>query len=790
MAREEERDPERREAAARASGEEEEEEGEEGLSDSDDEDEDDEPGSGREEEEEAAAAARRERSEDARLQRAGVPPAAVPAAAARDRSGRRQPGPPPGPLPCRPRMPSPDDEDRERRRSRRRDLLLSQLCFLALVALLLWSLSSMQEHNDLDFMDLLGEDRQWTVGRKLMQVNDTLTSEDAGLQSSKNCTEPALHEFPNDIFTNEDRRQGAVVLHVLCAMYMFYALAIVCDDFFVPSLEKICERLHLSEDVAGATFMAAGSSAPELFTSVIGVFITKGDVGVGTIVGSAVFNILCIIGVCGLFAGQVVALSSWCLLRDSIYYTLSVVALIVFIYDEQVSWWESLVLVLMYLVYIVIMKYNACIHQCFERRTKGTGNMVNGLANNAEIDDNSNCDATVVLLKKANFHRKASVIMVDELLSAYPHQLSFSEAGLRIMITSHFPPKTRLSMASRMLINERQRLINSRAYANGESEVAIKIPIKHTVENGTGPSSGPDRGVNGTRRDDVVAEAGNETENENEDNDNNENDEEEEEDEDDDEGPYTPFDLPSGKLETVKWAFTWPLSFVLYFTVPNCNKPRWEKWFMVTFASSTLWIAAFSYMMVWMVTIIGYTLGIPDVIMGITFLAAGTSVPDCMASLIVARQDSAKQQRTDLLRGLTPGLRLCYGVWRSPEQVAAGQEARVRVPFPVRCVPVLLHHDRVQRVHLCELAHVRGPLSRLATHRASVLLYCAIQDPAAPRVTRAPRAGTSGSPVLFTGLCSCLGGPGCSHPSLLPLLHGFLSPTPSCLLRVKTLTSA
>ncbi|KAB1262422.1 Sodium/potassium/calcium exchanger 3, partial [Camelus dromedarius] len=371
----------------------------------------------------------------------------------------------------------------------------------------------------------------------------------------------------------------------------------------------------------------------------------------------------------------VVALSSWCLLRDSIYYTLSVVALIVFIYDEQVSWWESLVLVLMYLVYIVIMKhgvpatrpagraagsgepgaeledrqaltgsfrpwpcrYNACMHQCFERRTKGAGNMVNGLASNAEVDDSSNCDATVVLLKRANFHRKASVIMVDELLSAYPHQLSFSEAGLRIMITSHFPPKTRLSMASRMLINERQRLINSRAYANGESEVAIRIPIKHTVENGTGPGSAPDRGGSRARRDDAVAEAGDEAENENEDNENNENDEDEE-DEEDEEGPYTPFDPPSGKLETVKWAFTWPLSFVLYFTVPNCNKPRWEKWFMVTFASSTLWIAAFSYIMVWMVTVIGYTLGIPDVIMGITFLAAGTSVPDCMASLIVARQ--------------------------------------------------------------------------------------------------------------------------------------------------------
>lgn len=45
------------------------------------------------------------------------------------------------------------------------------------------------------------------------------------------------------------------------------------------------------------------------------------------------------------------------------------------------------------------------------------------------------------------------------------------------------------------------------------------------------------------------------------------------------------------------------------------------------------------------VTVIGFTLGIPDVIMGITFLAAGTSVPDCMASLIVARQGNHTHTR-------------------------------------------------------------------------------------------------------------------------------------------------
>ncbi|XP_033860738.2 sodium/potassium/calcium exchanger 3-like [Acipenser ruthenus] len=523
------------------------------------------------------------------------------------------------------------------RRKKRKELFLGQICFTGFLLLVVSCFSFLAEKSGYDILSYTTEDDGRWSSRRLMQEANRNETEEEQLTPHlfKNCTEPALHEFPTDVFSIKQRKEGAVVLHVICAMYMFYALAIVCDDYFVPSLEKISERLQLSEDVAGATFMAAGSSAPELFTSVIGVFITKGDVGVGTIVGSAVFNILCIIGVCGIFAGQAVHVSCWTLLRDSTYYTLSVVALILFIHDEKVSWWESLVLVLMYLVYIVIMKFNYRALRYFDRRKKSTINMTNGMANNTEIDDNSNCEATVVLLKKANFHHKASVLMVDELLSAYPHQLSFSDAGLRIMITSHFPPRTRLTMASRMLITERQRLINNKSFTNGDSEVAIRTSNKHRIENGLVASS--ERGMNGHHGEEDGIEAGNETENENEDNENNENDEEEEDD-DDNQGPLVPFELPAGTFNKVKWLVGWPLSLLLYFTVPNCANPRWEKWFMVTFATSTMWIAGFSYIMVWMVTVIGYTLGIPDVIMGITFLAAGTSVPDCMASLIVARQ--------------------------------------------------------------------------------------------------------------------------------------------------------
>lgn len=51
--------------------------------------------------------------------------------------------------------------------------------------------------------------------------------------------------------------------------------------------------------------MAAATSSPELFINSIGTFITKSDLGVGTIVGAAVFNVLAVPACCGIFSKQV-----------------------------------------------------------------------------------------------------------------------------------------------------------------------------------------------------------------------------------------------------------------------------------------------------------------------------------------------------------------------------------------------------------------------------------------------------------------------------------------------------
>lgn len=69
--------------------------------------------------------------------------------------------------------------------------------------------------------------------------------------------------------------------------------------------QSLFAELNMSEDVVGATFMAAAVSGPDLFINIVGTFITEGDIGVGTVVGSAVFNGLAVPAFCGLFAKQV-----------------------------------------------------------------------------------------------------------------------------------------------------------------------------------------------------------------------------------------------------------------------------------------------------------------------------------------------------------------------------------------------------------------------------------------------------------------------------------------------------
>ena len=60
-----------------------------------------------------------------------------------------------------------------------------------------------------------------------------------------------------------------ILFEIFVVIYCFFALAIVCDEYLAPALETLCVHWRVREDVAGATFLAFGSAAPEIVINAV-----------------------------------------------------------------------------------------------------------------------------------------------------------------------------------------------------------------------------------------------------------------------------------------------------------------------------------------------------------------------------------------------------------------------------------------------------------------------------------------------------------------------------------------
>ncbi|XP_014861590.1 PREDICTED: sodium/potassium/calcium exchanger 2-like isoform X3 [Poecilia mexicana] len=418
-------------------------------------------------------------------------------------------------------------------------------------------------------------------------------------------------EYPQDLFTLEERRQGAVVLHMFGMIYMFIALAIVCDEFFVPALTVITEKLSISDDVAGATFMAAGGSAPELFTSIIGVFISHSNVGIGTIVGSAVFNILFVIGMCAIFSKEILNLTWWPLFRDVSFYILDLIMLIIFFLDNIITIWESITLLSAYAAYVIFMKFNSTV----EGFVKGC------MHKNQVVEGEVQPKARPRLQRGGSSASLHNSLMRNSIFQLMIHTLDpLSEEFADSELGTYGKLKYYHSMTEEGKFREKASILHKIAKkkcqvedsekANGVASRAEKnLPNSSSVEVEVTPP------MNGT--------AGQEGETA--------------EDEEEEDQPLS-LSWPESNRKRFTYLFIMPIVLPLWLTLPDVRKTSSKKFFPVTFLGAICWIAGFSYLMVWWAHQVGETIGITEEIMGLTILAAGTSIPDLITSVIVARK--------------------------------------------------------------------------------------------------------------------------------------------------------
>jgi len=527
----------------------------------------------------------------------------------------------------------------------------------------------------------------------VFSVYNYLQSEDVSSIPGRrlSATDSAIYEAHMqdrslDIFPEEADPKIILLPLIIGILYLFLAIAVVCDEFFIPALEVMVDEDHLnvSEDIAGATFMAAGGSAPELFTSFIGTF-QQSEVGIGTIVGSAVFNVLFVIGMCSIFSLEVLQLSWWPLFRDCTYYVISLFVLAIFVgvvSAGEIHLWESLTLFAMYLGYVAVMTFNGQLHKLITGKemekpdegedgteksdinlfqhprsfraglltfirdqntwqTKARQGFLYGLSGN--VDDvftnvDSNGDGHIDRSEmRTCFEGLGTAVTVDELDAIME---DIDEDGddkvtkiefKKWYLGSEQQVKSKIEVIFKNFDTDKSGSISKTEFIclltkvdpGASDELKDQAAHKCFDEANKTSLSFNDftewyfQSLIFTQQQENIKAA----------------------DEDDEKTICQKVAPPYGGsyFAYMKWALLFPIVASLTFTIPDCTQKRLAKYCYVAFFISIMWIGIYSFFMVGFATTVGATLGIPDFIMGLTFLAAGTSVPDLLSSVIVAR---------------------------------------------------------------------------------------------------------------------------------------------------------
>ncbi|KAJ9453132.1 putative sodium/potassium/calcium exchanger [Diplonema papillatum] len=443
-----------------------------------------------------------------------------------------------------------------------------------------------------------------------------------------------------------------IVLWVPLTTWIFLGVAIVADEYFTPALERISAALELSADVAGATFLAAASSAPEFFTSFADTFLVNDEggegFGIGTIVGSAVFNILIICAVScipasetkrrsprtGRFAtkNEFPSVSAWKaaaeseipggldldwypIARDSVFYVASIALLIGTVATDKpealnrralddsgcVTWHESLLYILVYVSYITAMKYNAWFEakaRVFEARLFAEPGTSGGMITIEEPRD-----------------------------APPPGRKTFPKLGLG---NSAVLAALRGNCGGRQLkgggelhlpVSPAQRNLSAADFAAASGEQPVSPPVQMINPLPPPPLSQT-----------LVQDPSSTTYSEDDDDAS-----------DADDSPFwdSLFEKPTDRVAWVFFVLSLPFNVVFKLTIPAVTRRNVKDHYVVSFFMCILWIAFLSAMMVKTVSWMGSVLGIDSVVMGLVVLAAGTSVPDALGSYNEAKRGEA-----------------------------------------------------------------------------------------------------------------------------------------------------
>ena len=135
-------------------------------------------------------------------------------------------------------------------------------------------------------------------------------------------------------------------------------LLVYGSGWFVEGAISAARILGVSELVIGLTIVAAGTSLPEVFTSVIAAFRGERDIAVGNVVGSNIFNLLGVLGFTSFMMPDGLNISSSLLYFDlPVMFVVALFCLPIFITGKIINRKEGAFLLLIYILYVISLYF-------------------------------------------------------------------------------------------------------------------------------------------------------------------------------------------------------------------------------------------------------------------------------------------------------------------------------------------------------------------------------------------------------------------------------------------------
>ncbi len=140
-------------------------------------------------------------------------------------------------------------------------------------------------------------------------------------------------------------------------------LLILGSRWFVNSAVSFASYMGVSELIIGLTIVAAGTSMPEVVTSIIAAIRSERDIAVGNVVGSNVFNILGVLGLTSILAPNGIPVSEAVVGFDiPLVIAVAVACLPIFFTGGTISRWEGALFMGYYIAYTFYLFFNATQH--------------------------------------------------------------------------------------------------------------------------------------------------------------------------------------------------------------------------------------------------------------------------------------------------------------------------------------------------------------------------------------------------------------------------------------------